>query len=77
MEVVVLGRHMARLVNPVLEQFTRGRRVADEGARMRPESSEEGELLAPHKDVDGVDLDESHPVDDLKSKSNLGTWAAI
>ena len=58
-EVIVLGRHMARLVDPVLEQLAVRRRVTDQVAWMRPKPREKWQLLAAHEHVDGIDLDQA------------------
>ena len=54
-----------RLVHPVLEHLPALRGVGDHRARMGPETGEQGKLLTTHQDIDGVDLDEPHPIEHL------------
>jgi len=62
-QVVQFGRHVAGLVNPILEQLARGRRLRDQGARMWAQTREQWQFLAAHQHVDRVDLDEADPVE--------------
>ena len=60
----MVGRRDVRgHVAPVLEQLPRPRRVGDERAWVRAETSEERQLLAAHENVDRVDLDQPDPVE--------------
>ena len=70
---VQFDRHVTRLVDVELEQLVRGRGVGDQRSRMRSQPGEQWQLLAAYEDVDRVDLDDPHPVDDAAEMTAVDT----
>ncbi len=70
-QVMVGGRYVRGLVDPVLEQLAGPGGIVDQRPRVGTEAGEQRKLLAAHQHVDGVDLDDPHPIDDAAQMATI------